>query len=210
MRLNFIYTVEFECERIRRTLERWLWYQEQKYRINVPEEIRLAKEHGAEVTFEAIQAAALREFTTQAYQDAEYAILDEWNRYCKDFHKQLLTLGLPVSEEYSIYLTRYGVGGSYHLPNTVVANIDYGRNVTWLTVAHEITHLIIENLIQEYRVEHWTKERLVSLIINRFFPEHATLQRDPPRAEEIQQVFDIYFPDIHKTIKEVSQLPAIH
>jgi hypothetical protein len=61
-------------------------------------------------------------------------------------------------------------------------------------------------LIKECGIAHWTKERLVDLVMNKFFPENQKLQRDPENAEQITEIFNTYFPDITKVIKAVSEI----
>ena len=56
------------------------------------------------------------------------------------------------------------MGGSYKLPNLVIYNINNKKG--FKTIVHEIIHLLIENQIQEFKIQHWEKERIVDLILN--------------------------------------------
>lgn len=66
--------------------------------------------------------------------------------------------------------------------------------------------MTIEPLIQEYKIQHWEKERIVDLIINKFFPEDQKVQRDPEDSEKISEIFEKNFPDVEKIIVEVSKI----
>lgn len=199
-KLKFNISVPDEIIRITNTLKKLEWYRENNYKINFPKELDLEN-----ATEETIQQAISSDFDISFYEKYQSELEKSWIELGEEFIKKLRTLGLPVQNNYLITLTRYGVGGSYGLPNRICLNIDYGYHNIIETILHEIIHLTIENLIKEYNIDHWTKERLVNLIYNRFYPEKASLQTDPKDKEKVQEAFDKYFPDIKKVIIELSK-----
>ena len=91
------------------------------------------------------------------------------------------------------------------MPDNVQLNLKQ-KGEPAFTLAHEIVHLTIEHLIRKYQIDHWTKERLVNLIMNKFFPDKPILQRDPQNAEQISEIFDREFPNIEEVIKDISAI----
>ena len=115
------------------------------------------------------------------------------------------TLELPLSDKYYVSITKYGNGGGYGTPSSVQLRFEQPRSVTH-TLAHEIVHLTIEHLIKKYQIDHWTKERIVDLVMNKFFPDNQRLQRNPENVEKVSEIFEREFPDIEKIIAEISKL----
>ena len=112
-----------------------------------------------------------------------------------------------MQSAYLVSFTKYGTGGSHNLPNRIQINFKYNCAKNLLaTTFHEIIHLTIEDLIREYNIDHWTKERLVDLIYAKFFPKERLLQKDPEKPEQIKETFNRFFPDIKKVIIGVSKL----
>ena len=66
-------------------------------------------------------------------------------------------------KDYKLILTKYGMGGSYSLPNQIILNINSKSKIN--TILHEITHLTIEAYIQKYKIQQNQKERIVDLIL---------------------------------------------
>lgn len=202
LRLNF--SAEDEVERIKYTLGRLGWFREQKYKINLPSGIEEILKHGKRPTDQEIANAVSNEFARQDYKEKVDELEMGWEKDGNSFLESLATLGLPIQHEYEVLFTKYGVGGSYGLPNFIQININYpnARDVL-STVFHEVIHLTIENLIKEYKIDHWTKERLVDLIFGRFFPTKQRLQRNPNEFEKVSEIFNKFFPDIKTIIKEL-------
>jgi hypothetical protein len=98
-------------------------------------------------------------------------------------------------ETFLVYLTSYGAGGSYNPPNVIVFNINNKGGLK--TIIHEIIHLLIEDQVQKYKIQHWEKERIVDLIMNSKefdFLKYNFWQRDYAGAEKyIDKLFDDYF-----------------
>lgn len=201
------HSAEHEISRIRGTIDRYRWYAERKYRLDLPQDIKKRLEKGEEISGDEIKSVVVAEYQDEVYLKKEEELKEAWEIESVGFLEKLGMLGRPLPEEYNLSLTRYGTGGSYTYPNVVQLNLSDHSGLGLLQVAlHEIVHLTIEDLIRKYEIPHWTKERLVDLIMNRFFPDKAHLQRNPENAEQIGAIFDREFPNIEKIIEEVSKI----
>ena len=203
--LSFLYSISEEFGRVRTTLDKYAWYMERGYKLKFPQAITMRLPDVSDITDEDIEKAVSCEFSGEELEKTRVLIEKAWNVVKSGFFENLRVLGMPIQNKYFISLTRYGGGGRYHYPSKVILNIDRGDTAHY-TIAHEIVHLTIQPLIEEYDIEHWTKERIVDLTINRFFPERQKLQRNPRNTEKITEIYDVNFPDIHKIIKAVSEL----
>jgi len=159
MQLRIRYNIESEQQRIQKTLEKLSWYEQMGYRPRFPEGIDPHND-----TLDKIFKAVQNEFDINQYQQAATRLTNDINSVQRDFFSTLQTmLQKELPEVIEIQLTKYGVGGSYSLPNTVILNINMKSSIN--TVLHEMTHLIVEPYIQEYKLEQNEKERLVDLIL---------------------------------------------
>lgn len=200
-------SIESEINRVKNTLKTLDWYKQTGYKlefIRLPQAIKQKIETGEEITDEEITKAVTEEFDADVNAEKIASIEQEWDEIKDRFFENLKTLGLPVQEKYFVSATKYGSGGSYWRPNSVKLNIESTRKA--FTLAHEIVHLTIEDLIKKYDIDHWTKERIVDLIMNKFFPEKARLQRNHENAEKISEIFEANYPDIEKIIREISEI----
>jgi hypothetical protein len=203
-------SIKSEINRVKNTLKTLAWYKETGYRIEfikLPKSINQKIEKGGEITEEEISAAVSEEFNEGKNTEQIVLIEEKWSQIKEKFFENLKTLGLPVQEKYLVSTTKYGSGGSYQRPNIAKLNFENSRGP--YTLAHEIIHLTIENLIEKYKIEHWVKERIVDLIMNKFFPEQPKLQRmqmGSENAEKIADIFESDFPNIEEIIKKVSEI----
>lgn len=83
--------------------------------------------------------------------------------------------GFEIFPRYTIALTLYGPGGSYH-PSISTIRIKTAPQAVPLrapeTIIHETVHMgIEENIVQKYKLAHWEKERLVDLICSLYLKE---------------------------------------
>ncbi len=203
MQLNCVYSPESETNRIQYTLGKYRWYKENGYRVNLPESLRVKVEHDERVDREEILDAVTKEFHRVEYDRAAKLLSTEFGLINENFTRELQTLGGFIHHTYDVLITKYGVGGSYRHPNKIQVNIDYGQTISWVVCAHEIVHLTIEDWIREYKIDHWTKERIVDLIMFRFFPNTIALQKNGNELGRVGELFDSYFPDIKRIIKEL-------
>lgn len=205
--LDINFSKEAEASRIRYTLEKLDWFNKQGYKVNLPLEIKNIIDQKKIPTNEEILKAINTEFDNVVFKEKSSDLKQKWEEKRIDFLHKLTTLGLPIQNEYKVSFTKYGVGGSYGLPNNIQINFDYlNARDTLSTTFHEIIHLTIENLIREYNIDHWTKERIVDLIYAKFFPTKKILQRNPEKTETIDEIFNQFFPDIKKIIFKTSKL----
>ena len=205
LKVNF--SKEDEMKRIKYTLGKLDWFVKQGYKINLPDKIKEISDQGRIPTDDEISEAVSAEFNQKEYEEKTQDLTQKWEKMREDFLKNLATLGLPLQPEYKITFTKYGVGGSYGLPNKIQINFDYSyARGTLATTFHEIIHLTIEKLIKEYNIDHWTKERLVDLVYGKFFPTEQRLQRNPEKSEQVDEIFNHLFPDLGRMIHAIGQL----
>lgn len=126
-----------------------------------------------------IYTAIEDEWDESIYQKAEAALRAQW----LDIKPQLIAgahaVGLSVPQTLTVALTRYGTGGMFRPPSTVIVrfvnNASRMRDGAGLcaTVAHETIHILIDSYIQKYNVSHWCKESLVDALMERWVPGFA-------------------------------------
>ncbi|MFA6269734.1 MAG: hypothetical protein WC657_00815 [Candidatus Paceibacterota bacterium] len=203
----FDYSVQDECARVIKTLKRSAWYKEQGYKPKYPDLLQKKLEKDEKINDQDVLEAVSAEFDEKFYANEVAKIKNDWDLIEEKFFENLKNLGQPLQEKYYVCLTKYGTVGSYGWPSDIQININQNRsNSASKTLAHEIVHLTIEPFIKQYNIEHWTKERLVNLTMNKFFPETPILQRDPENAEKINEVFEREFPNIENIIIGISTL----
>ncbi len=136
--------------------------------------------------------------------------MDQWQWFVDHWKESPIeTTALKFYDKYEVFLTSYGTGGSYELPNIVVMNIcnrDQDRLV--IILFHEIIHLNIESFIQKYSIPHWYKERIVDLFYKRIFPEKAFEQNLPKEVLAVDPIFNSHFADPEEMIKEFAEYLA--
>lgn len=180
---------------------------ENGYQLGLPQSIKDRLENNKDVSDEEIRAAIEAEYQDHAYSENARELEEAWEAESGDFIEKLKTLRRPLPQAYKIFLSRYGTGGSYGYPDVIQLNLNRVSNRGSLYIVfHEMVHLAIQDLIEKYNIPHWTKERLVDLIMNKFFPDKEQLQRDPEHADQIDEIFEKEFPNIEKVIAEVSQI----
>lgn len=197
-KLNTSFSLEDEIQRVKYSLDELDWFKSKGYQVNLPQDV---EDHGPELATE-------RDFDVSLYEQKAKDINEQWVKMSGHFFEKMKSFNLLTQEDYDLYLTRYGVGGSYRLPNTIIVNFNYPMYTKiesiMMVLFHEIIHLTIERWVQEYNIPHWTKERLVDLTYNKIFDEKTKLQRDPQNPEKVEQVFNSYFPDMKRVIVELS------
>ncbi len=178
--------IEEEEMRVKNTLMKLDWYKEKDYFFVLP------------------KSSVREEYDTTNYRLDKITV--EWRKVEKAISKKLSkVLRNKLQKEYIVCLTRYGVGGSYYLPNMIILNVSdeyLGRRDPVETIEHEIIHLSIEPLIQKYKVGHWQKERIVDLIASKIISGYRA-QKIPVETKAIDESFNKLFPDIEKIIKSI-------
>jgi len=159
MELKFEFSKDFEFKRVERTLEKFDWYDSQGYGPRLPRGIT------KDSSDEEIKKQISLEFDEKRYLEVRDWISSDFSKIKNKLETKLKKIfGKEIPDEYIVYLTDYGVGGSYNLPNIVIFNINSKKG--FKTVVHEIVHLIIEEWITKYEIQHWEKERIVDSILN--------------------------------------------
>lgn len=201
--LRVTYSIEQDIERVKYTLEKLPWYRERGYRLSLPVQLQRAIDAGQAMSDEDIRDAITNEFDEGRYRKAADELRERWSQVEEAFRKELSTLGLYVPESFDVRLTVYGVGGSYDLPSSVLINIASVRRELIDTIRHEAVHLVIEPLIREFAIDHWTKERLVDLTMGKISGVRV-LQTDPVRAVDVNHVFEEHYPDMRTVVATIA------
>jgi len=188
MRIVFkINSLDEERERIDQTKKKASWFKEKGYIFVLP--------------IDSLEA----EYKLEEYQKRFSQIEREWSKIEQEFFKKTeKILDHKIKEPIEVYLTRYGVGGSYFLPNKIIVNIsdEYRNFFNYKNLAHEIIHLFIEPLIQKYKIEHWQKERIVDLITSKILSDY-NMQKTPVETKSVDKSFNKFFPDVEEIIKNI-------
>lgn len=198
--IKFIYSQNFEVERIRYTLSKIEWFKQHSYKVSLPNLINADNRYRVEDLTEIVKS----EFDENIFKAQIDIINEKWSIYASRFFEELVKMGLEPSDNYILYMTRYGVGGSYNIPNEIIINIQQKSGVDLIgTIFHEIIHLNIEPLIQKYNISHWTKERIIDLILAKVLPDISQMQKLPVDCAEIDKIFKANFPDIEMVIRNI-------
>jgi len=190
MKLNIKFGIDFELKRVKNTLAKMDWYTSQGYNPRLPEGINIKSSQNE------IKAKLTKEFDKRKYEEIKDKILLDFSKINKILSKKLKEIfkkDVPIT--FVVYLTNYGTGGSYDLPNIIIFNSNSKKG--YKTIVHEIIHLIIEPWIKEYKIQHWEKERIVDLILNSRefdFLEYNSWQLNYHNVEKrIDALFNSYF-----------------
>ncbi len=169
MSIKVIHSRETEIDRITQTLKKRGWYREHGYFENLyfPKGIDRNQETIPE---ETIRKAVEQEYDSTLYKKAEEELLKAWGEVGDFVTKTFQESNFFPCVSYDIQLTRYGTGGSYTLPNTIVLNLEKSPNL-FATVLHEMVHLALEERVQKEGLSQTQKESLVEDITTRLFPE---------------------------------------
>ncbi len=207
--ININYSPEFEEIRIKDVFGKMNWFREHGYNPLFPGNKKLS-ELDENCKLSDLLPLAKLEYDQQFYSELTSKFMEQWQwfvDYLKD--SPIEATALKFQDKYEVFLTSYGTGGSYELPNIVIMNIrnrDQDRLVVILF--HEIIHLSIESFIQKYAIPHWYKERIVDLFYKRIFPEKAFEQNLPKEVLAVDPIFNNHFGDPEGMIKELAEYLA--
>jgi hypothetical protein len=157
MSLVIKFGAEFEIDRIRFTLNKLNWYKSKGYKPILP----------SEVSFNNIEEVVRREFDKSKYEKVARKIREEFSKVEAGFTKRLeQNFREKIPKNFEVVLTKYGVGGSYKLPNKIILNIAGNQaNKSLLDVLkHEIVHLLVEKDVRKQKLSHKGKEKLAEAI----------------------------------------------
>ena len=200
--INIRYSLGLEVQRVFSIKQKAEWFEKMGYKLSLPDGVVLRdiKNFSAEQLKEFIK----KEYKENDYKKAEIKIQEEWAKESTDLKEKLSQGGLIPFGAYNIFLTKYGVGGSYNLPNQIIINFQKKevRNIP-MVIIHEIIHLLIEHLIQKHNIEHWQKERIVDLFFSKIKPGLNRMQNLPIDTGKINETFNNFYPDIEKIIENL-------
>jgi hypothetical protein len=129
----------------------------------------------------------------------------EWAAFSEGFKKMRAEPSFHLDSNYSVVLTKYGMGGSYNvdLKQVIVSATTKSPGGTAGIVAHEIVHMTIQHLIDKYQVRHWRKERLVDLLMEHYFPGLKTSQNIKEDVSKVDQAFKNFFPNMEAVTQAI-------
>lgn len=203
--INFTikFSPKYEVERIKWTLGDLQWYKDNGYSLKFPESLGISP--CVNVSEKQIKESVDSEYSEDDFKTQEAYLLDNWYRVINEASAELEKTLLRPVDTYTIYLTKYGVCGSYNYPHSVIVNIKCKYEKGLLrTVFHEIIHLMIHQWIVEYKVSHWQKERIVDLLMTKFVPQISRAQEIPASIKKtVDRIFNEHYPNIELVIKNV-------
>ena len=180
-------TEEEELERVLDYLKKIEFYKQNNYHLSLPENLEDVFQE------EKIKRQVFIEYNPKKFEPKFGEILLNWEHIEKVFFKDAqLILQINPLPEYECFITQYGTGGSYNPPNAIIANI----KSTFLgvySIAHELIHLLIHDLIEENKIEHWHKERLVDHYLFKIL--HVDRYQKIPESIDtkiVDEVFESY------------------
>jgi len=205
--LVFEYSPETEFQRVKNVFspDKRSFYQERKYRVDLPQGFSLDDDN--ELDEVALLEQIKREFDPEVGQKAETEIKENWIDIIKKLRGVFDQTGYNLPKKYTLKFSCYGVGGSYNdLDNWIILNIKRKEDIVGRkrTIIHEAIHISIEKLIKKYQIEHWVKERIVDLLVQKADPEAQT-QKLPIDVTQIDQIFDQNYPNVEKILEEISK-----
>lgn len=203
--LKIDYSVDFEILRIQNTLKKYAWYKERQYLVALPPALDVNMSLDDNMISELVRA----DYAEDDYGIQKEYIVEHWKNLVIGINEDLHKIFPEMLDSYIVQLTRYGVGGSYYPPNTIILNIQFRRNEEGLkSVFHEMIHLAIQPLIEKFNIEHWTKERLVDLLTSRLNPLYGRYQKLPISSDDIDRIFNAQYPNVEGIIKALGKESA--
>jgi len=190
MELKIEFGIDFELKRVSYALKKLEWYDSKGYHPKLPEGINKQSSE------KEIKNQIIKEFEEKKFKEVANQISSDFSTIKEKLSKKLNEiLNKNVPETFFVYLTDYGTDGSYTFPNIVIFNINNKKG--FKTIVHEIIHLLIENYIQKYKIQHEEKERIVDLILNSeefSFLEYNFWQDSYNGVEKyIDELFNMHF-----------------
>src|SRR3989338_9921602 len=119
MELKIEFGIDFELKRVKNTLAELDWYNSQGYKPRLPKGV------SGKSSEKEIQNQIIKEFDEKKYKEVANQIALDFSTINKQLSKKLkesFNKDIPIT--FFVYLTNYGVGGSYNLPNLVIFNIN--------------------------------------------------------------------------------------
>jgi hypothetical protein len=204
MNISVSYSFDDEVSRVYEVGQNLDWYLQNGYKPLLPQGITY--ETIASLSKLKIIAKLTKVFREDDYAAAKHELMRHVEKHHVPFGEKLTTLDLPVEPRYEVILTKYGVGGSYRAPKTVILNMMGKTGIGPIkTVMHEITHMVIQPLIEQYMIPHFEKERVVDLIMSRIAPFDPPIMQTLAKevTDKVDPVFAKHYPNIEAMLKEL-------
>lgn len=182
-KIKIRYSKPFEIKRIFESVKKLNWYRKNKYHIFLPRQV-LKKQNLSKKDIGDVLNIGYRQ---DQYKIKRKKIYDWWQKNRLEILKIFEGLNnckAKIFPYYIVWITRYGTGGSYNPPQKIIINISKKRlTKIYSIIIHEIIHLGIENLITKHKIPHFSKERLVDLLMektapNFYFKQPLPLEKD--------------------------------
>lgn len=197
-----LYNLEQESAYVRHLVSKMPWYQDHGYAL---ENIKLPAGVSGSSSTSEIDEALRGEYSDEKYRAHAQLLKKQWKSVEGAFLKLKSNSAIRVHDHYGVVLTRYGMGGSYDLEtNQVIIRIGTKQEASLLgVVVHEIVHMTMQHLIDQYCISHWRKERLVDLMVERYFPGLNKMQRTREDVSLVDSAFEEFFPNIEAMTKSI-------
>jgi len=120
-------------------------------------------------------------------------VKNKWNNIENEFFEIIAKIiNRKPLEKYLVFFTFYGPGGSYQLPDKLFLRLALKDDFDYVDVnmAHEIIHLMVENVVLQYNLDHIEKELFVNSIM--FQPEIAQIFGLKNEAIKNSKFYDNY------------------
>lgn len=191
MPLTIQYSIKLEKQRLKNTVDKLPWYKKFGYAPRFPQSINPDVDN-----LEKMYAALETEYNERDYKQHAIKLSAEYSKIEDDFFEKLKQIcGKKIKRKFRLILTKYGVGGSYSLPNKIIYNVGM-KSSSINTILHEITHLIIEPYVKKYQIQQNEKERIVDLILTSkpiALNDYQMQKRGEEYKKSIDPIFKKYF-----------------
>lgn len=185
------YSYSSELQRILESVAKLDWYKKHGYHVILPWRYSMRIHPPSQ---KKIRAILRRRYASYPYKKISMRLSVWWSKNGCNIIQQMQHCGIGIFPRYHIALSRYGIGGEYNLPCSIILNIGQKKLYTvYRTLVHEIIHLGIEPFICKYNVPHFAKERLVDHLLCRILPSLFRGQ-SLPFVSEVKDM-DIAFSD---------------
>ncbi len=200
--LEIVFGVQDEIDRVLNTIKKLPWYKEQGYSESFA---KLPKGITEGSNLESIESVIKESFNAQKYEEYKDHIELEWPKVSPKLVDLKDIPSFHLNNHYTLLLTQYGSGGSYDSKQgLIISNIAVRqKNEIMGTIIHELVHIGVQHLIDKYNVRHWHKERLVGLLVDRFFPGLQVKQNIKEDTDIVDAVFLKHFPDLEKITSSI-------
>ena len=205
---KIIFSEETELQRVLWTKGRLNWYRNHNYNVNnlnLPNDITPDKL--INLSENEIVSTIKAEYDPSLYQSHTETISSLLPKYLDELAEKFPTIGIEVLPEINIKLTRYGMAGSYNIPNVVIVNISNFYDIGLIrNILHESIHLHIQALIDKHGLGQWQKEVMVDSLFEKFFPDLFKKQTYPSDMSVVQNIFNTHYPNLELVMETTSSL----